>query len=59
MLFSANTAVEQEVIVAAMVMALFYLHASDQGRTQERGLRVKLPHEFDILQKLYYLRKRD
>jgi len=59
MLFSANTAVEQEVIVAAMVMALFYLHASDQGRTQEGGLGVKLPHEFDILQKLYYLRKRD
>jgi len=25
----ANGAVEQEVIVAAMVIALFYLHASD------------------------------
>jgi len=29
MLLSANSAVEQEVIVAAVVIALFYLHASD------------------------------
>jgi len=40
--FSANGAVEQEVIVVAMVIALFYLHASDVHQHTFNRSRVRL-----------------
>jgi len=42
MLFSANSAVQQEVIVAAMVIALLYLHASDVHQHTFNRSRVRL-----------------
>jgi len=42
MLFPANGAVEQDVIVAAMVIALFYLHASDVHQHTFNRSRVRL-----------------
>jgi len=41
MLFSVNSAVEQKVIVATMVIALFYLHASDVGYTNTRSIEAE------------------
>jgi len=40
MLFSANTAVEQGVIVAVIVIVLLYLHASDVNQRMFNRCRV-------------------
>jgi len=42
MLFSANSAVEQEVMVTAMVIALFCLHTSDVHQKSFNRSRVRL-----------------
>jgi len=41
MFFSANSAVDQEVIVVAMVIALFYLHASDEHQHNRSRVRLR------------------
>jgi len=42
MLFSMNTAAEQEVIAAAMVIAVLYLHASDVHQHTFNRSQVRL-----------------